>query len=46
MNGWDVLTWIMCAVLAVSAVAIFAAFLRDAGTVIRGQRDDRDDPEG
>ena len=42
MNGWDVFTWITCAALAGSAVVIFAFFLRDARSILRGQRRDPD----
>ena len=36
MNGWDFFTYLMCAVLAVSAIWVFVLFLRDAGGIIRG----------
>ncbi|MDH3521341.1 MAG: hypothetical protein OEM49_12870 [Myxococcales bacterium] len=33
MNGWDAFTWLMAATLAVSVVAIFVSFLRDARNI-------------
>ncbi len=38
MNGWDIFTYVSCALLAGSALVIFAFFLRDAGDIIRGSR--------
>ena len=38
MNGWDIFTYLMCGVLAVRSVTIFALFLRDAGDILRGNR--------
>lgn len=29
MNGWDVMSWLSMAVLAVGGIVIFALFLRD-----------------
>jgi len=43
MNGWDLFTWICAAALAGSASVIFGFFLRDAGTILRGQNEDRDE---
>ena len=43
MNGWDLFTWISSAALAGSAVVIFAFFLRDAGAILRGKSEDRDE---
>ena len=43
MNGWDIFTWFACAVLAGSALVIFAFFWRDIGDVLRGQRHDTDE---
>ena len=40
MNGWDLFTWINAAVLAVSAVWIFAFFVRDARAIMREERED------
>ena len=50
MNGWDVFTWVAAVILGVSAIVVFVFFLRDAGSVIRGEPaelpsdDDRDEP--
>lgn len=43
MNGWDLFTYCMVAVLAGGSIIIFAFFLRDLGGVIKGRRgpDDR-----
>jgi len=40
MNGWDLFTWINCALLAFSAIIIFGFFCRDAGGILKGQRED------
>lgn len=45
MNGWDLLTYLMCAVLAVSAIVIFALFLRDARGIIDGSAAEDDETE-
>jgi hypothetical protein len=46
MNGWDVLTWMCSAGLALTAVLIFGFFLRDAGAIIRGEgRETKDSGE-
>ena len=46
MNGWDLFTYFMCGVLAVSAIVIFVLFLRDARSIIEGSAaEDEDDPE-
>ncbi|MEE3327745.1 MAG: hypothetical protein VX252_10445 [Myxococcota bacterium] len=46
MNGWDFFTYLMCAVLAVSAIVIFVLFLRDARSIIDGSAvQDDDEPE-
>ncbi len=42
MNGWDLFTYLMCAVLAVSSVVIFVLFLKDAGEIIRGESQEED----
>ncbi len=36
MSFWDVVTWIMVVVLAVSAVVIFWLFMKDIGSVLEG----------
>ena len=36
MNGWDLFTYLMCALLASSAIVIFILFLRDARSIIEG----------
>jgi hypothetical protein len=43
MNGWDLFTWFNCAVLAGTAVVIFGYFLKDARSILTGQRSDVDD---
>ncbi len=43
MNGWDIFTYICCAILAGSAVGIFVFFIRDAKDIILGSR--REDEE-
>ena len=43
MNGWDLFTWISSVVLAGSAVLIFGFFLRDAGSILKGERRKPDD---
>ena len=43
MNGWDLFTYLMCVVLAVSAIVIFALFLRDARSIIDGSAAQDDD---
>jgi hypothetical protein len=43
LNGWDVFTWVSCAVLAGCAVVIFALFLRDAGGILKRERRDGDE---
>ena len=40
MNGWDIFTYVSCALLAGSALLIFAFFLRDAGDIIRGSQEE------
>jgi hypothetical protein len=35
MNGWDLFTWAMIAVLAVGSLAVFLAFLVDARELLR-----------
>ena len=45
MNGWDLFTWFSALALGLSAIVIFGFFLRDAGGVIRGNRDDTVEPE-
>jgi len=34
MNGWDLFTWLMSALLAGSAVVIFVLFLGDARAIL------------
>ncbi len=43
MNGWDFFTYLMCGVLAVSAIVIFALFLRDARSIIEGSANPDDE---
>ena len=43
MNGWDLFTWFNCAVLAGTAVVIFGYFLKDARSILTGERSDVDD---
>ena len=43
MNPWDVLTWILSAALAGSAVLIFSLFLRDARGVLQRDASPPDD---
>ena len=45
MNGWDVFTWIAAALLAGSAVTVFAFFLKDARKIFQGGRVDSGDGE-
>jgi len=45
MNGWDIFTYLMSATLAVSAIAIFAFFLRDARTIMQGGRSEKEPDE-
>jgi hypothetical protein len=45
VNGWDLLTWIAAAVLAVSAVTIFALFVKDARKIYRQKESGRGDRE-
>ena len=45
MNGWDLFTYISAALLAGSAITIFAFFLKDAREIFRGDRPDRSDGE-
>ena len=40
MNGWDLFTWINVVILAVSAIVIFAYFLRDARNVLKRDEDE------
>ena len=42
MNPWDVFTWLMSAVLGVSALVIFAYFLKDLRGIL-GREDDEDE---
>ena len=39
MNGWDLFTWIMAAVLGVGAVLVFGFFLRDLRGLLRDLSD-------
>lgn len=43
MNPWDLLTWVAAALLAGSALTIFAFFARDAREIFRGEQTDRDE---
>jgi len=43
MNGWDLFTWFNCAVLAGTAIVIFGFFLKDARSILTGDRSDLDD---
>jgi hypothetical protein len=45
VNVWDVVTWIAAALLAGSAITIFAFFLKDARKIFQGERKDRSDGE-
>ena len=45
MNGWDLFTWIAAALLAASAITIFAFFVRDAREIFQGERTDRSDED-
>lgn len=45
MNFWDLFTYLMCGVLAVSSVVIFLLFLRDAGDLLRGNRPDEEEDD-
>lgn len=42
MNGWDLVTWLSAAGLALGSVAIFGLFLRDARSVFRHEGRERD----
>ena len=46
MNGWDLFTWLNCALLAGSAIVIFGFFCRDAGGILKGQREDPNGESG
>lgn len=46
MNGWDLFTYLMCALLASSAIVIFILFLRDARSIIEGSAAQEDEEEG
>ena len=45
MNPWDLFTWIAAALLAVSAITIFAFFVKDARKMFQGERTDRSEDE-
>ena len=45
MNGWDLFTYLMCGLLGVSSVWIFALFLRDARGIIDGSAGQGDEDE-
>ncbi len=45
MNGWDLFTWIAAALLAASAVTIFAFFAKDARKLFREDLTDRSDDD-
>jgi len=38
MNGWDFFTWFNSAILAGTAVVIFGFFLKDARSILTGDR--------
>ncbi len=42
MSFWDVVTWIMVVVLAVSAIVIFWLFMKDIGGVLEGGEERKD----
>jgi hypothetical protein len=42
MNGWDLFTWLNCAILAGVAIVIFVFFLKDAKGILAGDRSDAD----
>ena len=42
MNAWDLVTWLSAVGLAVSAVVVFALFLRDAKDILGRARRERD----
>jgi hypothetical protein len=37
MTFWDIFTWLMIVTLAVSAIVIFALFMKDVRGVLKGQ---------
>ena len=41
MNGWDLFTWVSATALGVSATLIFGFFLKDARSILRRERRDR-----
>jgi|GEM_PF-2743647 len=43
MNAWDLVTWFSACALAVSAVLIFAFFLRDARSILDREMHGHDD---
>ncbi len=43
MNWWDVFSWVCSVALAVSALVIFAFFLRDARGILQRDLRDSDD---
>ena len=43
MNAWDLVTWIASVTLAVSAVVIFAFFLRDARSIVSREMHEDDE---
>ncbi len=46
MNPWDFVTWVSAVLLAVSAVVIFAFFLRDARSILdREMHGHEEEPE-
>ena len=45
MNGWDIFTYLMSAVLAVSAIWVFVLFLRDARGIMRADSQKDEDPD-
>lgn len=46
MNSWDFFTYLMAAVLAVSAIWVFVLFLRDARGILRGDSERDEDRDG
>jgi hypothetical protein len=43
MNAWDAVTWLSAVLLAVSAVWIFGAFVRDARSILNREMHDHDE---
>jgi hypothetical protein len=45
MNAWDFVTWLSSIALAISAVAIFVFFLRDARSILSREMHGHDEEE-